>query len=485
MRLSYPLLSLSCLVIVITVGAPCDPVFEDCEPEAVPRNEEDIFHPCHGTTEHTPHHDRNCMKKDEVKNVVDIRSVSVCDGRCKDYQDAGYRCAPSYTCHNNTIITDGRGIINIRSDDFLCSATSGILDASDSQCDQVDYVCCKHPNIRATKCKPVGGRPEFDQCGRSSTRLKITGQNKKDRNAQPGEFTHMCAVYRFQGAKRVYIGGASLIARNKVLTVAHKFYLGRGENIDYRDQIHDFFIRCGEHSLNNKIQLLEPQEIQALSIVIHPEYVKQRLRNDLAILQTKEDFVYQEHIGPVCLPKPFQNFDKQRSCWSSGWGPDDFTSLATNGDFLKKVQMPIVSRAECERRLKATDRFRNTGFRVHKSWVCVGGESGSDTCKGDGGSPHVCKDAEDRWVQVGAVSWGVGCGREIPAVYSSVPEAMCWIDWVMSCLENTIDYFDDSVDIFDLREDTVESRNKLTWQDCREWSKRNRDLVDKCEVRYL
>ena len=36
-------------------------------------------------------------------------------------------------------------------------------------------------------------------------------------------------------------------------------------------------------------------------------------------------------------------------------------------------------------------------------------------------------------MQVGAVAWGVGCGSEVPSVYSSVPAAMCWVDWVMSC----------------------------------------------------
>merc|ERR1712223_1273194 len=36
--------------------------------------------------------------------------------------------------------------------------------------------------------------------------------------------------------------------------------------------------------------------------------------------------------------------------------------------------------------------------------------------------------------QIGAVAWGIDCGKEVPAVYSSVPYAMCWIDWVMSCV---------------------------------------------------
>jgi len=149
--------------------------------------------------------------------------------------------------------------------------------------------------------------------------------------------------------------------------------------------------------------------------------------------------------------------------------------------------MPIVPNDECERRMKNTDRFKNKpGFRIHNSWICVGGEEGSDTCKGDGGSPHVCKNSDDRWVQVGAVAWGVGCGTEVPAVYSSVPEAMCWVDWVMSCIPDAQYNIDNTfVEDLDIRGTTVQSKNKLTTADCGDWLEKNSDLLNRCEVEYL
>ena len=69
-------------------------------------------------------------------------------------------------------------------------------------------------------------------------------------------------------------------------------------------------------------------------------------------------------------------------------------------DTLKKVKMPIVARGECEAKLRAHERFRGKNFRLHQSWLCVGGEKDSDTCKGDGGSPHVCINKDNRYVQV-------------------------------------------------------------------------------------
>ena len=40
----------------------------------------------------------------------------------------------------------------------------------------------------------------------------------------------------------------------------------------------------------------------------------------------------------------------------------------------------------------------------------------------------------DIYVQAGIVAWGIGCGEDnIPGVYASVPEGVCWIDLAMSC----------------------------------------------------
>merc|ERR1712088_438736 len=145
-------------------------------------------------------------------------------------------------------------------------------------------------------------------------------------------------------------------------------------------------------------------------------------KNNLAIVRTKENFIYQEHIGPTCLPRPNESFEsprKSRDCWSSGWGADSYADTALYSDGLRKVKLPVVPRDECEERLANTDRFAGRGFRLHESWMCIGGIPGNDTCKGDGGSPHVCK-TEKGWTQIGAVAWGIDCGKEVPAVYSSL-----------------------------------------------------------------
>ena len=96
---------------------------------------------------------------------------------------------------------------------------------------------------------------------------------------------------------------------------------------------------------------------------------------------------------------------------------------------MKKIELPVVPNAVCQEKLRTT-RLRNT-FRLHESFICAGGEVGRDTCKGDGGSPLVCPvpgtRGPVRYVQVGIVAWGIGCGGDVPGVYASVPYASSWI----------------------------------------------------------
>jgi len=500
----------------------CDPIFETCSEKQVKCDPEDIFAECNDIPECDPTDifadcnnpdpkddydpDPDCFDStNEIEDAIfsgDTRQAfNDCDPSrsCDAYKGEGYVCAPSWTCRNNTIITDGKGLIDVRSTDFtkdnVCVETGGILDASDRKCEKIDEVCCKNPNFRATKCTTdtrLRNQPKekgLAQCGRSSPSLQITGRDKESKDAQPGEFPHMCVIYRFEQGHRIYVGGASLIASNKVVTVAHKFLVtNKGKTIDRTDDPSKFHVRCGEHNVKTETELLDSQESEVKRIILHPQYDQKRVYFNFAILVTEENFVYQKHIGPVCLPSPSQNFDNSKDCWSSGWGSDSYDSFGQYNDELKKVKMPIVPKLECERIMKLTDRFKNKpGFRIHNSWVCIGGKEGSDTCKGDGGSPHVCKGPNDEWVQVGAVAWGIGCGDKIPSVYSSIPEAMCWIDWVMSCIPKAEYDIDNTfVEDLDIRNpgDVVPSVNSLTTVDCGSWMENNFDLKEVCEVNY-
>ena len=97
-------------------------------------------------------------------------------------------------------------------------------------------------------------------------------------------------------------------------------------------------------------------------------------------------------------------------------------------EVLKEVVVPVISNEQCQRNLRENTRL-GPFFELDSSFMCAGGVQGVDTCKGDGGSPLVCKQRSGPWYQAGIVSWGIGCGeKDVPAVYASVATASCWID---------------------------------------------------------
>jgi hypothetical protein len=54
-------------------------------------------------------------------------------------------------------------------------------------------------------------------------------------------------------------------------------------------------------------------------------------------------------------------------------------------------------------------------------------------------------DGSGQWIQAGITAWGIGCGEEnVPGVYASLTEAVCFIDWMTKCKhgDNYLDEYD-------------------------------------------
>lgn len=84
---------------------------------------------------------------------------------------------------------------------------------------------------------------------------------------------------------------------------------------------------------------------------------------------------------------------------------------------LRKVEVSFVPDELCR------ELYSAEGYRLISSGMLCAGDTaggGHDACQGDSGGPLLRRAGQD-WVQVGIVSWGVGCGRkDFPGVYTEV-----------------------------------------------------------------
>lgn len=169
------------------------------------------------------------------------------------------------------------------------------------------------------------------------------------------------------------------------------------------------------------------QRFRVQDIIAYPQ-AKESSLSDIALLRLTSSVTYSKYIQPVCVMASTFEFQNKSNCWVTGWGDIRENKKLPAPYTLQEVQVSIINNSRCNFLFQQP----NFLYRMADDVICAGSEDGKhDSCGGDSGGPLTCE-KNGLWIQVGVVSWGVGCGRpNRPGVYTSVSRYFSWIQKLM------------------------------------------------------
>ncbi|XP_007103399.1 trypsin-like isoform X2 [Physeter macrocephalus] len=212
---------------------------------------------------------------------------------------------------------------------------------------------------------------------------------------------HTCAAhsvpYQVSLNSGYHFCGGSLINRQWVVSAAHC----------YKSRMQ---VGLGAHNVD--IPEGHGQFTNAAKIIVHPNYNKVTMNNDIMLIKLNTLATLNDQVAPVSLPRSCAAAGTQ--CLISGWG-----NTKGNGSnypkLLQCMEAPILPDSVCRSAYPS---------QITSNMMCLGFlEGGKDSCQGDSGGPVVCNGQLQ-----GIVSWGYGCAvKGKPGVYTKVCNYVSWI----------------------------------------------------------
>jgi len=280
----------------------------------------------------------------------------------------------------------------------------------------------------------VGSDSQAPGAGQAAQRLTNCGQSQPGTvegvspgpaQASFGELPWQAVVFY---SNQTFVCGGSLVSDRHVVLAAHCLMFVEPEEI---------VVRLGEYQLSTDSEPETHQDMGVTRIHMHPGFRQGPLFSDVAVLELTGPARLSRHVQPICLPRPEQDFTGSR-CLAAGWGRAAFDSGLPA--LPAKIESPVVDHRQCQSRLQKTRL--GTFFKLDESFICAGGESGADACKGDGGGPLACP-VDGRYVLAGISSWGVDCGEPgVPAVFASTTAALGFLQRAMGIAAVPADHSD-------------------------------------------
>ncbi|KAL1492643.1 hypothetical protein ABEB36_010872 [Hypothenemus hampei] len=260
---------------------------------------------------------------------------------------------------------------------------------------------------------PAGGEDYDDNddsvitgCGIPAESRSIGASNVK----QVQQWPWLAALYYAKQLKNEsaepFCGGA-LITDTHIITAAHCLQKNSPQEIRVRLGEFDF-------STQNETRF---QDCEVAEILNHENFVISTYENDISIIRLTHAVSFNSYIWPLCLPPSGEDFVNQTAI-VAGWGRQIYSG--PNSPILLQVSVPVWPQESCQDSVLQ---------RITEFNLCAAGyDGGKDSCQGDSGGPLMYQLKNGRWVMIGIVSWGIGCGNKgSPGIYTRVDKYIPWI----------------------------------------------------------
>uniref|UniRef100_A0A8C8D0F1 Enteropeptidase n=1 Tax=Oncorhynchus tshawytscha TaxID=74940 RepID=A0A8C8D0F1_ONCTS len=333
-----------------------------------------------------------------------------------------YRCQ-SGECISNVSVCNGQPDCADSSDEADCVDSTSVRHLQ-LQVQTTRYTTCgqhwnsqlSHFMCRYLACGVRMVSQKMDRSGSTELRREEKGEEESEESrtvrvvggtdSRKGAWPWMVSLY-FRGR---HVCGATLIDNEWLVTAAHCVY---GKNI----HLSNWEAVLGLHS-QDSVDVLPSQTRKVDHIIMNKHYNRRTKDADIAMMHLQTNVNFTDNIQPICLPGSGQQFEAGMKCFITGWGAE--VEQGTSANVLQQAVLPLVSRSECQKLLPE--------YNITARMVCAGySEGGVDSCQGDSGGPLMCEE-DGHWVQVGVISFGVGCGRpQRPGVYALVSQFTDWV----------------------------------------------------------